>query len=193
MTDSVARKLQNFDAKRFAGKVARAPRPIFREALAGDKIAAKEAITLLSLELGLHAIRPEVPISPEALSYLQTCLARIADGKDANRAFNLKTKGNKIWSYDQKLMASQLVYQFVQSGDTVEVAVAKSRENLIEAVGRIVKSGQVIGSPLSGFAERVPEDEQIRRWYFKLKTDLKHIASYEQRPFPVIDDGKPVP
>jgi hypothetical protein len=187
MPDDASNEGKKFDAKLFAEIAARAPRPYFREALKGDKFAAKEAISLLLHELALHAIKPDVPVSKAALAYLQNCLERIAKGEDANHAFNLKKKGRALWSYDQKLIVAQLVYQFVRSENSVERAVYKSREILESVVSKIREGGEANGSPYAGFVNRLPEEDQIRGWYFELKEDLARISSYEKASLLHID------
>ena len=67
MANKDSNEHREFDAEDFAKRAARTARPTYREALAGDKIAAKDAITALLLEFSSYAARPDFPISPAAL------------------------------------------------------------------------------------------------------------------------------
>lgn len=175
MANKDSNEHREFDAEDFAKRAARAARPTYREARAGDKIAGRDAITALLLEFSSYAARPDFPISPAALKYLINCLKRIENGEHADQAFNLKKKGKAVWSYENKFIISQLVYQFAHSGYTVEVAVSKSQDIVERVVRKIVESGDTNGNPFSDFIDRVPTEEQIRGWYYELKPDLERI------------------
>ena len=160
---------------------------------AGDTGVAREVAQELGHMVVVAGSTNKLPRN--AAAYLARILADIAEGKDANTAFNLKLKGRpREWPHVAKVLAVSIMNQYIERGFSIDEAAAEGSNavnQFVEALAerrrayfQAQKSGKKASiDPMDlitdweSFIERPPLDidslEPMKSWYLELLNPKK--------------------
>lgn len=163
----------------------------------GDRLAALEVVDILAWVVSTHntyhAPTPDspdhyepVPIPAFARNYLSDALQRIANGEDANKAFNVKKSGRpQKWSYYVKRLAVDVMAQLLEQNAEKQLSVEAAAACAAEAINKLARelasrtftaldgTLQPIPSPWQSFVSKPIDESTLKTWYYELK---KRIA-----------------
>jgi hypothetical protein len=148
---------------------------ILRAAAAGDKLAAKDALSILHWLVSPDNTHPTtgepLPVPIYVREYLANSLHRMAyGGESGDHAFNLKKSGKQVWSIHDKKLAAGLVQQIILDYSTPEkqMSIDDAAYAAAEAIRESdLTSTNVLESPLAwrSFYTNKPNEVDLRRWY----------------------------
>lgn len=163
-------------------------------AQAGDTFAARDLVVTLRNSV-LFSQSRQSPLAAAEAAYLARALTDIAEGMDANRAFNLKSNGPpRKWPHAAKVLAVSIMNQFIKEGLSIDHAAAEGSNavnQFVEALAarrrayfQAQKSGKKASiDPMdlitdwNSFIDRPPLNidslEPMKSWYLELLNPMK--------------------
>jgi hypothetical protein len=162
---------------------------------AGDTRVAREVLDELGQMVDYAGHTNKLPRG--AAAYLARVLADIAAGKDANKVFNLKSKGRpREWPHEAKVLAVDIMNQLIEQGRSIDEAAAEGSVAVNDYVKELAERRRVylrarsqgkgkrgsidpadLINPWKVFISRAPLNtdtlEPIKSWYLELLNPKK--------------------